>query len=643
MVTWRRRAVRTTVRTVAVCAVLMLWATPAVAHSFLAATDPPQGARLSDAPDDMALQFSEAVLPDAVELSLQRSDHVGDEGLHLPDPRLESGGAVVRQPLPDLDSGIYVVSWQVTSAVDGHSSAGELAFAAGTDRAGQVPVVADLTPEVDAVGAALAWLFYAGLSVAAAGVATIQLGDRGVDRMHRWLRGGALIALAAVTTRVVIAPAVTAVGMTRLALPAAAAVLGVVVIIARMRQPLVTAGLLVTAAAAWGARSHAAAGHGLIGTALDAIHLVAAVAWTGGLAAVVLTLWGARRQGRTAVAEVVRQYARLALALVAFVSFSGIAQAALLLPGWAALWSTSYGAVLLVKTGLLVAALLAATAARTWGLPTMRLALLGRVTAAELGLLAAVLSVAALLVSTTPPTPADSVEPLLGPPPLTGPTVRAMDLAGTLTIDVVAGENRLDVTVLSPSGGVEGAVVDLSVMYPDFTRAELHPRPCGAGCLTMQHELPVGETLLEITAEASGWTGGHMQVPLQWPPPEAVPERFNRMVEAMRASAEVMLTEAVTSNSQNRDPSAREMSLTGEQFVDLMPWAGGGVVDIRPIDDRADAFSFYLAGSRMLFEVVIDSGDRLIRQRMVNPGHEIRYTFSYPNPPTPRTGHTEQP
>ena len=69
--------------------------------------------------------------------------------------------------------------------------------------------------------------------------------------------------------------------------------------------------------------------------------------------------------------------------------------------------------------------------------------------------------------------------------------------------------------------------------------------------------------------------------------------------------------------------------MTGAELVALMPWAGGGVIDVRPVDGQADAFTFYLPGSRMLFEVRTGADGRLRDQRMVNPGHEIGYRFTY--------------
>jgi hypothetical protein len=103
----------------------------------------------------------------------------------------------------------------------------------------------------------------------------------------------------------------------------------------------------------------------------------------------------------------------------------------------------------------------------------------------------------------------------------------------------------------------------------------------------------------------------------------------------------VTLTESVRSDSTSDTTGATDATMTGEAFVDLMPWAGGGVVDVRPVEGRTDAFTFYLPGSRMYFEVVTGPDGRLRHQRMVNPGHEIGYRFDY-GPPASTSSPTEQ-
>lgn len=138
---------------VAVLVSVVVGAWPAWAHAFLVRTDPAQGARLDRPPEDVALQFSEPVDPSSVVVEVGSATGVQ---VAAGDPRLSSGGRVVRAPLPADDDGVFVVSWQVVSAVDGHETWGEFAFAAG---------------DIDGTEGLVATLAGGGLLVAAAGAA----------------------------------------------------------------------------------------------------------------------------------------------------------------------------------------------------------------------------------------------------------------------------------------------------------------------------------------------------------------------------------------------------------------------------------------------------------------------------------------
>ncbi len=118
-----------------------------------------------------------------------------------------------------------------------------------------------------------------------------------------------------------------------------------------------------------------------------------------------------------------------------------------------------------------------------------------------------------------------------------------------------------------------------------------------------------------------------MTAQLHWPPP-AQPARFGRMVAAMRDVPALQLTELVSSGVSTGARTEAEMS--GEPFIALMPWANGGVVDVRPVPGDDSRFSFYLPGSSMLLTVRVDEHGRLTEQRMVNLGHEVDHRFPYP-------------
>lgn len=617
-------------------AVMLLTPAPAArAHSFLASTDPVQGARLEAAPDGVALQFSEAVVGEHIDLTLRTSD--GEEVI-TPAPRLESGAPVVRQPLPAIGDGVYVVSWHVVSAVDGHESAGEFAFAVG-DASGEQLADATVSPtDVDPWSAVATWTFFVGLAIAAGGlVGPALLGPAaGASGRRRrwWLRAGGGIGLVGIAARLAAEQAFTGPASVASAALVGVSVLVLLAVVAgRLSSTLPAAVFMAGALVLWSSRSHSAADEGALGWLLDAAHLAAAALWTGVLMFVVVALWRGRGGGPDLLAGVGR-YARFAAWTVAAVAATGIVQAVLLLPDVAALWSTGYGRIITVKSVLFVAALVAAGAARGRALPRARPRLLRRLTTGEASILAGVLAAAAILVNAAPPQPASPAASLLGPPPIEGPVVHDMGLAGALTVHVSAGEDRLDVEVLSTAGGVEGTRTELVARYPDGTSTELHPRPCGAGCYTQELQLPDGDTELQVTASAPDWTGGTMTARLHWPPPPTAPERFDRMVRAMRAVPQLRVAESVYSGPGGSDPGPPRgpgMPLTGQEFVSLMPWASGGVSDVRPVPADPSAFTFYLPGSTMYFVARVDEQDRLIQQHMVNLGHEIDYRLTYPS------------
>ena len=616
------RPLRAALVLAAVLMIPVMSAPPARAHSFLASTEPEQGARLAQTPEDVALQFSEEVAEDSVDVTVRTA---GGEVVEHPRAGLESGGHVARLPLAPLDDGVYVVSWQVTSAVDGHESAGEFAFSVGAAAAGELPSSA-VVVDVDRAAVAPTWLFFSGLALAAGGLAGSRVMRDDASRRRGWLRAGAGVALVGVGWQALFAGSALT-GSAPLALVAATVALLLVMIAAGAASPLPGAASLAVAASVWATRSHSAATDGVAGWILDAVHLAVAAVWAGALAYVTFRLWR-ERADRSSLWRGITRYAQLAAVLIAVIAATGTIQALRLLPSVSALWTTGYGRILTVKSLLFAAALAAAAIARTRALPRQRPRLLRRLTTGEVGGVTGVLAAAALLVNAAPPQP-DAAASLLGPPPMEGPVVHAMGMAGVLTVDVKAGDGRLDVEVLSTAGGVDEAEATLVARYPDGTGVELHPRPCGAGCYTQELTLPPGDTELTVTAGAPGWTGGTMTAQLHWPPPPAEPERFDDMVTAMRQVPVLQLTEFVSSGVSSGARTQAEMS--GEEYVELMPWANGGVVDVRPLPDDDSGFSFYLPGSSMLFVVGMDEQGRLTEQRMVNLGHEVDYAFEYPD------------
>lgn len=155
-----------------------------------------QRERLDAAPDRVALQFSEPVALAVSEVVVDRhgSGPVATAGLTA-----ESGGRVVHVALPPLEAGVYVVSFHVVSAVDGHETAGEFAFGVGAD-GGDLPAQAEEAAPLDRTGVAASGLFLLGLTIGIGGLVGPRLPPAAVGggprlRGQRWLRAGLTVAV----------------------------------------------------------------------------------------------------------------------------------------------------------------------------------------------------------------------------------------------------------------------------------------------------------------------------------------------------------------------------------------------------------------------------------------------------------------
>ncbi|HEY1017098.1 MAG TPA: CopD family protein, partial [Herpetosiphonaceae bacterium] len=144
----------------------------------------------------------------------------------------------------------------------------------------------------------------------------------------------------------------------------------------------------------------------------DWVHLLAGAAWLGGLLGLTGLAWQTRRlpaaERRPLLASLAGSFSRVALWSVALVVATGVLRSLDHLPTLAAAWQTPYGRTLLVKTGLLAAALgfgafhwrRAGRASATAATTPRRF---GRTLAAESALAAGVLVVASALVQTPHP------------------------------------------------------------------------------------------------------------------------------------------------------------------------------------------------------------------------------------------------
>jgi putative copper export protein len=121
--------------------------------------------------------------------------------------------------------------------------------------------------------------------------------------------------------------------------------------------------------------SHAAAvrDHTLIAVGADALHLIVAALWAGGLPVLGWMLWRARRDRGAPLgwAPAVKRFSRLALLSVGVLVLTGAYQSWIQLQSWNALFATAYGRVLLLKLALFAAMLALGAVNRFTTLPAL--------------------------------------------------------------------------------------------------------------------------------------------------------------------------------------------------------------------------------------------------------------------------------
>jgi copper transport protein len=405
----------------------------AQAHAFLVSSTPPAGARLGFAPAQIVLEFSEPYLRGTEHVAVRRAD--GRE-IRLGAP--SGGGTVVRQPLPPRLRGVFVVSWRVV-ADDGHLSAGELAFSAGA--AGVLPAVKAATEPTPWSNVVASWVFLVGLALAFGGLLSEQLVWRTQGERAPVTVGVAVAAVSSLALLVLPAGARLnggfRAGLHGAALGAAsgrrpgALTLAVVAALA-LSIPLLVIGRaralalvpLAAAAILTSARGHAGTSGRWWAPLVDSIHLLAVAAWVGALVHLALVLVRAPDRAATGGAAI-RRYSRLVLPTVLVVLASGILSAPAEFRSLHAVFHSSHGQTLLVKSAIVLATLAVATASRllTLSVGSSKLLLPRRLALTESAFVIAVLGAVGLLTNLAPPRVAAAQAAAPGPPPLSAPVV----------------------------------------------------------------------------------------------------------------------------------------------------------------------------------------------------------------------------
>jgi copper transport protein len=400
-----------------------------IVHTQLVASFPADGGRLPTAPRSIRLVFSEpveAALSTIVVVSAR-------ESLEVPVRADSSDTRVLLGDPPPLAPATYRIDWRVVSA-DGHPVEGSYRFQVlpPTGAAEPAPAldrpVPTAGPHAAAGHAHAAPNLAAGVSAALRGLAMFSLlvlagwllqlvalgGEppRGAQHAALLLAVAAAVLLAAhfgawlwhvtpsgrtpdVAAALRTIPGRVEAVRTGLAL----ACLGT---IAFARRPGIALALAVAAVLVSSATGHAAGIAPQWSIPAKALHLIAVAAWLGGVAWLALAALGS-----ASFRESASRVSRIALGAVLVVGLTGVAQAALFLPGPDALLSSAYGRLVLAKAAGLMGLVAFGAYNRGRLLPALAAgaepgALRGS-TRRELALMLAVALVAGVLAYVPPP------------------------------------------------------------------------------------------------------------------------------------------------------------------------------------------------------------------------------------------------
>lgn len=644
------------VLTPAAALLTLMWsATPASAHAFLLSTVPPAGYTSPTAPTQIVLDFDEPVSPGSHPIVLV--DAAGQAQPLTKLPSRDGGRQIAATISGKLPRGGYTVRWQVVSD-DGDPISGSFGFGVG------VPAAAGVSSGQGSPGVGWAavwrWLLFTGLALGLGGVAAARLArgraaraDGQLADVNPWLAAGAtlsLLATFALTLHVAgnghpltglrhLNPARLAdsepgrVALTEVG----GALLAVAGALIRRRSVGVLGLLVVVGAEGW--RSHLHSRDGGLGAALTATHLVLAAVWAGALLHVIRI--GIAWRGHPGWARRISYtYARTALILVLTLITTGVIEALLLVHPWHAWWSTGYGRALLVKLGLVLAALVAATLGRRRLRARTADGRLEPGPAArwEAAALVGVLAATGLLVSLPVPAPVNSA--LAAPPTPVGPTVELGTLVGQVSVGVTASAGQVIVRLTSP-GADESGDSDETVPASTYQLrgglrgpsppAALSWRGCGTGCFTTPVTWRAGVNQLQLDVTAKGWRGGDTTFTFPWYPVDAT--RLARLaLSRLQRAKPFSVVETVTSDTTRPSAPSQTLHMSGPRLLAAWPYGGGTIPHSVVLDHPTETtteISFAYPTEGLYFRWVIDGTGRLRSQTISAPAHLIRDRFEY--------------
>ncbi len=491
------------------------------AHATLVRTEPANGAVLARPPAVVRVVFDDVVQVGPGIEAIRN----GGRSVLAGRPHVDGGRTLVVPVRRGLADGAYSVRWSIVSD-DGHLESGVLAFAIGVGRPVPTAALSAEATQPTAGDVASRWLFLAGV-LGAVGISLFALVARaGDERIALTLSSAAVLAALGAAEEAhrigLQTRAGSALGSGFVAAVVVASLAGAATLERRALRPalVLALGLAIVPSVAGHALDR---GLNRINIVADVLHVVGAAAWVGALLGLVLVRDAPPRR---AVA--------LAAGGVVVLAVTGVVRASFELLHLSQLWNTSYGLALLVKTGILLAALAAG-----WFLRA-RIRVRASV---ELGLVGVVVVAVSVLVLLRPgrnlvASPLQQVRATQLSPAPPEPPPDAVVLAkevGPLGVAIAAEPRRVTAIVLSPAGG---GLNGLDVRLDGHTT-----KTCGHGCY--RADLTPGRA---VDVEIGGF-GPIRQTTFGLPRfPRAAGDLVRRMRRRYRALASVRYLEQLRSD-----------------------------------------------------------------------------------------------
>lgn len=414
----------------------------AAAHAVLEETRPADDAILKDSPKQVLLRFDQAV-DTSLGQALQVFDASGG--------RVDSGE--ILRPAPnqvavtidtDLPDGTYTVAWRAISA-DTDPIRGAFVFHVGAPGANPEGIVTQVSQDspssLDVLYRVGRYFEFTFLLLCAGGIAALVYPLSSADpqlqrRLYVLLAvcAGALAVWSLLGIAFQGAKAsggglsdaftwtnVSDVAQTRygrVELMRAGLALGILGLALALRRAggqgrdagsvaavLLAAGLVVTPSFA----GHASA-TGPLASVSDIAHVMAAAAWVGGLAFVIIALWWALEERWPLATRCVPRFSTIALGSVVVLLVAGAINGYLQVETWRGLWETNYGLLLLAKIGLIVPLLALGAYNNRYSVPRLRGGAAAprerrrflQAAGVELAIMTAIVGVTAFLVDANP-------------------------------------------------------------------------------------------------------------------------------------------------------------------------------------------------------------------------------------------------